>query len=191
MSTEVSKNLVNDEARRFGYAIVVRRTMMEMKRRELAERADLSYPYVSEIEKGTKEPSAKSLRQLAEALGFASTAELLAWTEQQHPPTEALVDSDEPPAAVTNTLSSSRLALSSQPPAIKKSPPDRNPNSWSLVRNDLVRMERMGLSRPTEDAIDALVVRMMGQLRDEMRLELSRIVAAEVARQVEQERLRR
>jgi transcriptional regulator with XRE-family HTH domain len=189
MSTEVSKNLVNDEARRFGYAIVVRRTMMEMKRRELAERADLSYPYVSEIEKGTKEPSAKSLRQLAEALGFASTAELLAWTEQQHPPTEALVDSEEADAAVTGTTASSRVALFSAPSVTRGASPD--PDAWSVARRDLGSMERLGLSRPAEDAIDALVVRMIGQLRDEMRLELSRIVAAEVARQVEQERLRR
>jgi hypothetical protein len=32
---------------------------------------------------------------------------------------------------------------------------------------------------------------MIGQLREEIRLELARIVAAEVARQIEQERLRR
>jgi transcriptional regulator with XRE-family HTH domain len=163
--------------------------MMEMKRRELAERAELSYPYVSEIEKGTKEPSAKSLRQLAEALGFASTADLLAWTEQQHPPTEALADADEPPAVVAGTTASSRAALFSAPSATRGAAPDYD--FWSTARPDLGSSERLGLSRSTEDAIDALVVRMIGQLREEIRLELARIVAAEVARQIEQERLRR
>ena len=39
-------------AERFGYAVVLRRTQLQMKRKDLAERAELSYPYVSEIEKG-------------------------------------------------------------------------------------------------------------------------------------------
>jgi transcriptional regulator with XRE-family HTH domain len=44
-----------------------------MKRPELAKRAKLSYPYVSEIENGQKEPSSKALRQLAEALQLSLT----------------------------------------------------------------------------------------------------------------------
>jgi len=52
-----------------------------MKRKDLAERSGLSYPYVSELEKGTKEPSARALRQLAEALELSST-ELLALSER-------------------------------------------------------------------------------------------------------------
>ncbi len=51
-----------------GRAVELRRTELGLKRRELAERARLSYPYISEIENGVKEPSAKALRQIAEAL---------------------------------------------------------------------------------------------------------------------------
>ncbi len=36
----------------------MRRTEMGMKRTKLAERAALSYPYLSEIENGRKQPSA-------------------------------------------------------------------------------------------------------------------------------------
>ncbi|WP_406059385.1 helix-turn-helix domain-containing protein [Micromonospora sp. NBC_00860] len=59
-----------------GRAIQVRRAELGLKRKELAERALLSYPYLSELETGTKAPSAKALRQLADALEL-SQAELL------------------------------------------------------------------------------------------------------------------
>lgn len=51
-----------------GRAIQLRRVELGLKRRDLALRSELSYPYISEIENGQKEPSAKALRQLAEAL---------------------------------------------------------------------------------------------------------------------------
>ncbi|MBQ1051212.1 helix-turn-helix transcriptional regulator [Micromonospora sp. C51] len=59
-----------------GRAIQVRRAELGLKRKEVAERALLSYPYLSELENGTKLPSAKALRQLAGALEL-SQAELL------------------------------------------------------------------------------------------------------------------
>jgi len=59
-----------------GRAIEVRRTVLGLKRKDLALRSGLSYPYISEIENGAKEPSAKALRQIAEALGW-SVAELV------------------------------------------------------------------------------------------------------------------
>ncbi|WP_319462721.1 helix-turn-helix transcriptional regulator [Micromonospora sp. RTP1Z1] len=59
-----------------GRAIQVRRAELGLKRKEVAERSLLSYPYLSELENGTKTPSAKALRQLAEALEL-SQAELL------------------------------------------------------------------------------------------------------------------
>jgi transcriptional regulator with XRE-family HTH domain len=43
---------------------------MGMKRKDLAHLAGLSYPYVSEIENGHKEPSAKALRMLSTALAL-------------------------------------------------------------------------------------------------------------------------
>lgn len=64
-----------------GKAIELRRIELGLKRRELAERARLSYPYISEIENGVKEPSAKALRQIAEALDM-KVATLAALSER-------------------------------------------------------------------------------------------------------------
>lgn len=64
-----------------GRAIELRRVQLGYKRKDLAERASLSYPYISELEKGGKEPSAKALRQIAEALHLG-VAELVALGEE-------------------------------------------------------------------------------------------------------------
>ena len=65
---------------RLGRAVASRRAALGLKRKDLAERARLSYPYISEIENGVKEPSARALRQLAEGLDL-SVAELAALSE--------------------------------------------------------------------------------------------------------------
>jgi transcriptional regulator with XRE-family HTH domain len=64
------------EAERLGRAVQLRRVQLGLKRPELAKRAELSYPYLSEIENGLKNPSTKALRQLAAALEL-SPAELI------------------------------------------------------------------------------------------------------------------
>lgn len=51
-----------------GKAIAMRRTELGLKRRGLADRAELSYPYISEIENGLKEPSPAALGRIAQAL---------------------------------------------------------------------------------------------------------------------------
>ncbi len=51
-----------------GRAIQVRRAELGLKRKDLARSAALSYPYLSELETGSKAPSARALGQLAEAL---------------------------------------------------------------------------------------------------------------------------
>ena len=61
-----------DFRERLGRAVRLRRTEIGMKRRELAEQAELSYPYISEIENGSKEPSNRALRQIAAALDVSS-----------------------------------------------------------------------------------------------------------------------
>ncbi|MGN9804040.1 helix-turn-helix domain-containing protein [Micromonospora sp. L32] len=69
--------IMTDSPAGLGRAIQIRRAELGLKRKDLAERALLSYPYLSELENGTKMPSAKALRQLAAALEL-SQAELLA-----------------------------------------------------------------------------------------------------------------
>ena len=64
----------DDPGRRPGYdaalgrAFKVLRTEQGLERRELAERAGISYSYLAEIENGNKPPSSKVLMALAEVL---------------------------------------------------------------------------------------------------------------------------
>ena len=51
-----------------GRAVVIHRTVKGHKRKELASMAGISYPFMSEIETGMKEPSLTVLRRVAWAL---------------------------------------------------------------------------------------------------------------------------
>ena len=53
-----------------GRAIKVTRTEQGLERKELARLSGLSYPYLSEIEKGTKRASTEALLPIARALGL-------------------------------------------------------------------------------------------------------------------------
>jgi hypothetical protein len=63
-----------------GRAVAVARTERNLKRKELADLSNVSYAYVSEIEKGAKYPSQRVLADLANALGL-TPFELLAKAE--------------------------------------------------------------------------------------------------------------
>jgi transcriptional regulator with XRE-family HTH domain len=88
-------------AEALGRALHLRRVELGLKRRDLAVRAELSYPYVSELENGQKEPSAKALRQLAEALEL-TPADLAALADrlgdESDRSSSLLVDDQERPA---------------------------------------------------------------------------------------------
>jgi transcriptional regulator with XRE-family HTH domain len=62
-------------ARTLGRAIKVLRTLRGVDRKDLADRAGLSYSYLAEIENGKKSPSASAQKAIADALGM-SVAEL-------------------------------------------------------------------------------------------------------------------
>jgi transcriptional regulator with XRE-family HTH domain len=79
-----------------GRAIKLRRAELSLSRRELAEAAGLSYPYVAEIENGAKPGSANAREAIAEALGMRQH-ELLAWSEELA--TRARTPADGPPMA--------------------------------------------------------------------------------------------
>ena len=64
-----------------GQAIVLYRTVARMHRKELAATAGLSYPYVSELENGLKEPSLAALTKIADVLQVAPS-QLLATAEK-------------------------------------------------------------------------------------------------------------
>lgn len=65
------KNVREDPAyyRALGRAIKLERVARGMERRNLAEASGVSYPYLSEIESGSKRPSSRALLAIAEALG--------------------------------------------------------------------------------------------------------------------------
>ena len=64
-----------------GHAIKVARTERGLERKELARLSRLSYPYVSEIEAGTKRASTESVQAIARVLGLAPS-ELLQRAER-------------------------------------------------------------------------------------------------------------
>jgi len=64
-----------------GRAIRVTRTEQGLERKELARRSGLSYPYLSEIEKGKKRASTEALLPIARALGLRQS-ELLQRAER-------------------------------------------------------------------------------------------------------------
>ncbi len=68
-----------------GRTLKVLRAERGIDRSELAELSGLSYPYLSEIENGKKQPSTSALSALADAFGM-SLAELLALAERRRGP---------------------------------------------------------------------------------------------------------
>ena len=54
--------------RELGRFLEHRRRELGLSRRELAEQSELSYPYVSQLETGDREPSLKTMRMLAPVL---------------------------------------------------------------------------------------------------------------------------
>jgi transcriptional regulator with XRE-family HTH domain len=89
------------EADRLGRAIMSRRTALGIKRKDLALASGLSYPYLAELENGSKTPSARALQAVAHALQL-TPAELLAHAENL-PTVEA--------TEVGRTLSAAEIAL--------------------------------------------------------------------------------
>ena len=83
-----------------GKAITIRRVEMGLSRNDLRDKCGLSYPYVAELEKGTKSPSARALEAIAGALEMRPH-ELMARAERladaATPPQEA--ESSTPSAA--------------------------------------------------------------------------------------------
>lgn len=55
-----------------GEFIATQRRAAEMSLRQLAERAGISNPYVSQIERGLRKPSAEVLQQIANALSVSA-----------------------------------------------------------------------------------------------------------------------
>lgn len=127
-----------------GRAVALRRTALGMKRKDLAEAAELSYPYISEIENGAKEPSAKALRRIADALGL---------TERDLVTLRDRFDDDQGQEQVDGGASVAREVMAIATPA----PPDVDPDVGPLIRR-IVR-EELALWEDTRlpGVIDAII----------------------------------
>ena len=70
----MERNEVNEQHERLslGDFIATQRRAAEMSLRQLADRAGISNPYVSQIERGLRKPSAEVLNQIATALSVSA-----------------------------------------------------------------------------------------------------------------------
>jgi transcriptional regulator with XRE-family HTH domain len=75
----------SDPAGRLGAFIKAQRNLAELSQRELAKLANLSDPYVSQLERGLHEPSVKVLKSLASALNVRAETMLnyAGWLEDK------------------------------------------------------------------------------------------------------------
>lgn len=78
-----------------GRVVQQRREELGLGRRELAERSDVSYPYLSQIETGDRDPSLRVLRKLSEALEvpveqLAGLVSPSAWLSESTPRSESV-----------------------------------------------------------------------------------------------------
>jgi len=84
-------DLVRGQLEALGAFIRAQRTQAEMSLRELAEKANISNPYLSQIERGLHEPSVRVLKALAAALNLSvetllARAGVLSDTDAGHQP---------------------------------------------------------------------------------------------------------
>jgi transcriptional regulator with XRE-family HTH domain len=157
MGRRSSQHDESDYAERFaaalGRTIKVRRTDLGMKRRELAERANISYSYLTEIENGNKPPSPIVLGPLAEALGLRMS-ELTQEAEARMDTQEELSASLSPEGEWARRFASPRstpLAFrTSSPTLTSRREADRD------LRSTLLELERL-IRNMTQDDIERLL----------------------------------
>ena len=65
--------LTGDGPERLGRALMVRRAVLRLDRKELAAMSGLSYPYVHQIENGMRTPSVSALKRMAAVLDVSDT----------------------------------------------------------------------------------------------------------------------
>src|SRR5579875_2871011 len=71
-SSSITRDGAEGAARAFGAYLRAQRTAARLTLRELAELAQISNPYLSQIERGLHQPSVTVIRSLAEALNLSA-----------------------------------------------------------------------------------------------------------------------
>ncbi len=103
MDRETEEHL-DYQKRILGEFIKSRRKLAQLSLRELAERANISNPYLSQIERGLHEPSVRILKAISKALNVSlgsllsqlghSEESVIVASDNAHSPVEAAVFSD-------------------------------------------------------------------------------------------------
>lgn len=149
-----------------GRAIQLRRVELGLKRRDLALRAELSYPYVSEIENGQKEPSAKALRQLAGALDW-TPSELISVADRVVGDEPSSMLLDEPsPSPPLRAPSAERAGTWTAAPLLASQaggPMDDVMSAW--LTELLARVVRAELARWAERELPAIIRKELDRAR--------------------------
>jgi transcriptional regulator with XRE-family HTH domain len=111
-----------------GRAVQQRRHELGWSRRDLAERSEVSYPYVSQIETGERDPSLRTMQRLAETLEvpverLASLVSVEDWaTTGSAPVRSSPARLSEAPRSDTSSdkvLASVRRRLQAVPPLVR------------------------------------------------------------------------
>ena len=132
--------------RRLGEAIRSARRQRGMGRRELAEAAGLSYPYVAQLENGDRDPSSRTLLALSGALGL-SPEQLFSWTD--------------PPALVEALAEESRNDYEAAPTT---TPQLRAPRR-RVVESEQLLAQLQKAARSLDDETLRLVIAVVHRLR--------------------------
>jgi len=67
----MGKKFKSDIRHRFGFAIKVRREQLDLTQEDLADKAGIHRTYLSDIERGTRNPSLVNIDRLAAALSLS------------------------------------------------------------------------------------------------------------------------
>lgn len=89
-----SEQHFSEQRRIFGEFIRSQRKLAQLSLRDLAARADISNPYLSQIERGLHEPSLRILRALANGLNV-SVNSLLSRLGEEHSPMGAAISVED------------------------------------------------------------------------------------------------
>lgn len=125
MGGEANRYGTAEFAASLGHTIKVLRTDRGMERKDLADRAGLSYSHLAAIEAGQKQPSPQALVSIADALGMRS-AELLESVQQRR---ERNVRAGADPWWLTGEqrVDAAAAPFASAPSARQATPPPQRP----------------------------------------------------------------
>jgi len=134
-------------AEALGRTIKVLRTDQGLERRELAQRAHISYSYLTEIENGNKPPSSAVLRDIASALGFSMSSLIEA--------AEVRLETQRPPSVPVASAEGWALRFGDRRTPDREAPPERDVLARA-TQDERETIFRDALTAPQRDELLAL-----------------------------------